>query len=133
LGILIGLTASIAMHLSIINSNVQMFILLLTIFGSMTLVSCIHRYFLMSLNHDVLEMLFKANVTIIRYLIVLYVAWAAVFRFTSLQDSISPNYFLLMIIYATLVMIVAFMLIGYWILLPCWNGIVDISVNNEHT
>ena len=84
------------------------------------------------------KILFDYMTKLIRYFLIVYVALIAILKFVSNENGESPMGFMTTLIYPTVVVVVSFFMIGYWVMLPVWSRIIEgyskdrsISYNNK--
>lgn len=78
------------------------------------------------------KMLFEYMTKLIRYFLVIYVALIAVLKFISDGNSESKMGFMTTLFYPTVIVLISFFMIGYWVMLPVWNKIIDAYSENDN-
>ena len=98
---------------------IQIFLL-----ATVVIVIAIEPIFRNKMDKEFWKLVFDYFFRLIRYFMVVYIAGVAVLKYISTGDKESTMGFLATLFYPTLIMLICFFFIGFWILIPCWNKLV---------
>lgn len=125
LGLFLGLGCIVLVHTMADQVSTLIVMLQLYIFGVCLIIVLLNSYFAMTLEVTFWQMLFDNVVKFIRYVLLLLALGVAILQFVSGGINESIDGFLASLLYPVVTILGSFFVIGYWLLIPCWERLVD--------
>ena len=131
IGVPIGLIGPMITELAL--SGHSMLHLILFIYINMIAIYTIvmERPFSSNLNIKVYELIFEKSLKVIQFSLVVFGVGVAALKFISTEVKEGYTGFMSTLLYPTIVMLMGFAIISYWLVLPAWNKIQDLSNTDE--
>lgn len=128
-----GLTIIIAVFLGLLTASLSLFysvsalvfFLLLYIYIIASGVAILTPYLSMKMDKEFWKIMLDSGLSIMRFILIMFVAAAAIVRFISSGSGESKIGFLSTMFYPVITLIVSYLIVGFWVLLPCWNNMVE--------
>lgn len=116
------LTASLSLSYSV---SALVFFLLLYVYIIASGIAILTPYLNMKMDKEFWKIMLDSGLSIMRFILVMFVAAAAIARFISGGNSESTIGFLSTMFYPVITLIASYLMVGFWVLLPCWNNMVE--------
>lgn len=124
-GLFVGLLSPFIFQLVSRNGSIMIFAVHIFSLGIGLLVALLNREIRRDMQIEFIKFVFDKTVKLISFLIVLYGAGITALRYVSKLNEEAPYQFISTFFYPTMVFAASLVMIGYWILLPCWEKIIE--------
>ncbi len=127
----VGLIGASIIQYFALSESTLIFLLHLYIFAVSGVIIILEPLFSKDLNLDFWKMIFEYMVKLIKYFMIIFGALVAVLKFLSQKNNETTDGFLTTLFYPSIILIISFFMIAYWIMIPSWNKIVDGSKEED--
>jgi len=131
IGVFIGVGFPIIFQILYNTNSILIFTLQSYLFGIALITIIIFREIQGNYTVDFYKLIFDKVIKLIGFILVLFGAGIATLKYVSTVKNEASTGFISSFAYPTIVMISSFIMLGYWVILPCWMEILK-SYNSDN-
>lgn len=125
IGVAIGVGVPVFFQVVFKVNSILIFTLQSYVFGISLVTIIIHRIFIEKYSLELYKLVFDKVLKIVGFILVVFVAGLATLRYVSNLNNEASIGFITTFAYPTVIVIASFIMLGYWVILPCWNEIIN--------
>ena len=125
LGLIIIVSVPLLLQIGIPYKSIIIYSISIYVVCIAILTIIVNREFNTFLHEDFLKYLLDKVTKLLGLTLVIYGVGVAALKYVSENFGEEPTQFISSFAYPTLIMILSFVLVGYWVILPCWERLID--------